>query len=81
MALLITIRDRYQKVSGVSTKYIIIVIMQDMFTSNGIFNVKFASLIFKDKINQVKKIRYNLELYQIQLGTSVPNIIAGWNKR
>ena len=57
MALLITIRDRYQKVSGVSTKYIIIVIMQDMFTSNGIFNVKFTSLIFKDKINQVKKIR------------------------
>ena len=43
MALLITIRDGYQKVSGGCTKRIIIMIMQDMFSSNGIFKVKLES--------------------------------------
>ena len=46
MTLLITIQDCYQKVSGSCTKCIIIVIMQDMFSSNDIFKLKLASQIF-----------------------------------
>ena len=46
MTLLITIQDCYQKVSGGCTKCIIIVIMQDMFSSNDIFKLKLASQIF-----------------------------------
>ena len=42
----ITIRDRYQKESGGCATYIVIVIMQDMFSSNVIFKVKLESQIF-----------------------------------